>query len=290
MDCGDCAFVNNRLFLVCFIFIVRFVLFLFCLFFNPRNQRPYDPTTKLTLHSFTRQTCSVIYRKFRSWSEIKLKLRNGNRVYVLRKLEKDNFTSWLSRGEEKLTGKSDAYGTCRVVVLLIERIVLLYHVSVPSPLTEQRRLKKVNSRCSNFIAIIPPRNWILKNVGEFSWIYGTVPKSRKRLKRKLLGFFFTSSMKIKIRKFSCSNATKKREARAKRSLFCWSDSLRFCSNIRAARKVFPHWSQKIITNLPIKRSFSYSVISLVFKGFQNIGIYVTTVLSTIRFIFMFLSS
>ena len=137
-----------------------------------------------------RQTCSVIYRKFRSWSEIKLKLRNGNRVYVLRKLEKDNFTSWLSRGEEKLTGKSDAYGTCRVVVLLIERIVLLYHVSVPSPLTEQRRLKKVNSRCSNFIAIIPLRNWILKNVGEFSWIYSTVPKSRKRLKRKLLAFFF----------------------------------------------------------------------------------------------------
>ena len=54
-----------------------------------------------------------------------MKLRNGNRVYVLRKLEKDNFTSWLSRGEEKLTGKSDAYGTCRVVVLLIEPIVFL---------------------------------------------------------------------------------------------------------------------------------------------------------------------
>ena len=36
MDCGDCAFMNNRLFLVCFIFTVRFVLFLFlfCLFFT----------------------------------------------------------------------------------------------------------------------------------------------------------------------------------------------------------------------------------------------------------------
>ena len=226
-----------------------------------------------------RQTCSVIYRKFRSWSEIKLKLRNGNRVYVLRKLEKYNFTSWLSRGEEKLTGKSDAYGTCRVVVLLIvacfERIVLPYHVSVPSPLTEQRRLKKVNSRCSNFIAIIPPRNWILKNVGEFSWIYSTVTRARKRLKRKLLGsFFFTSSMKIKIRTFSRRNVTKKREARAKRNLFCWSDLLLFCSNVGAARTVFPHWSQKIITNLPNKRSFSYSVTSLVFKDFQNIEIYV----------------
>jgi len=149
MDCGDCAFIKNRLFLVCFTFTVRFdlFLFLFCLFFNPRNQRPYDPTTKLTLHSFMRQTCSVSYRKFRSWSEIKLKLRNGNRVYVLRKLEKQNFTSWLSRDEEKLTEKSDSHGTCRVVVLLIKRIVLFYHVSIPSPPTQQRRLKKVNSRC-----------------------------------------------------------------------------------------------------------------------------------------------
>ena len=128
-------------------FTVRFVLFLFCLFFHPRNQRPYDPTTKLALHSFMRQTCSVNYRKFRSRSEIKLELRNGNRVYVLRKLEKHNFTSWLSRDEEKLTEKSDVHGTCRVVVLLIKRIVLLYHVSVPSPPTQQRRLKKVNSRC-----------------------------------------------------------------------------------------------------------------------------------------------
>ena len=117
MDCGDCAFINNRLFLVYFIFTVRFVsfLFLFCLFFHPRNQRPYDPTTKLALHSFMRQTCSVNYRKFRSRSEIKLELRNGNRVYVLRKLEKHNFTSWLSRDEEKLTEKSDAHGRCRVV-------------------------------------------------------------------------------------------------------------------------------------------------------------------------------
>ena len=144
MDCGDCTFVNNRLFLVCFIFTVRFVLFLFlfCLFFNPWNQRPYDPTTKLTLHSFTCQTYSVSYRKFRSWSEIRLELRNGNRVYVFRKLEKHNLTLWLSRDEEKLTEKSDAHGTCRVVVLLIKRIVLLHHVSVPSPPTQQRHFKK----------------------------------------------------------------------------------------------------------------------------------------------------
>ena len=122
-----------------FLFVLSLQYGLFCLFF--RNQRPYDPTTKLTLHSFMRQTCSVIYQKFRSWSEIKLKLRNGNRVYVLRKLEKHNFTSWLSRDEKKLTEKSDAHGTCRVVFFL------LYHVSVPSPPTQQRRFKKVNSRC-----------------------------------------------------------------------------------------------------------------------------------------------
>ena len=132
------------------------------------------------------------------------------------------------------------------------------------------------------------------NFEKCRWIFLNLQYStqvQEKIEKKIISFFFfTSSMKIKIRKFSCSNVTKKREARAKRSLFCWSDSLRFCSNIRAARKVFPHWSKKIITNLPITRSFSYSVISLVFKGFQNIGIYVTTVLSTIRFIFMFLSS
>ena len=66
-------------FLSVFIFTVRFVLFFFllCLFFNPWNQRPYDPTTKLTMHSFTCQTYSVSYQKFRSWSEIKLELRTG---------------------------------------------------------------------------------------------------------------------------------------------------------------------------------------------------------------------
>lgn len=59
MDCGDFALINNRLFL--FVLSLRYGLFcfLFCLFFNPRNQRPYDPTTKLILHSFMRQICSI---------------------------------------------------------------------------------------------------------------------------------------------------------------------------------------------------------------------------------------
>ena len=183
----------------------------------------------------------------------------------------------VKQGRRKLSEKSDSHGTCRVVVLLIKRIVLPYHVSVPSSPTQQRRLKKVNSRCFKLHRYyIPSRNWILKNVGEFSWIYSTVPRARKRLKRKLLGsfFLFTSSMKIEIGHFRAVTLQKKREARAKRNLFCWSDPLLFCSNVGATRTVFPHWSQKIITNLPNKRSFSYSVISLVFKGFQNIGIYV----------------
>ena len=182
----------------------------------------------------------------------------------------------VKQGRRKLTEKSDSHGTCRVVVLLIKRIVLPYHVSVPLPPTQQRRSKKVNSRCFKL-----HRYYTISklNFEQCRWIFLNLQYStqgQEKIEKKIIRepFFFTSSMKIKIRTFSRCNVTKKREAHAKRNLFCWSDPLLFCSNVGAARTVFPHWSQKIITNLPIKRSFSYSVISLVFKGFQNIGIYV----------------
>ena len=116
------------------------------------------------------------------------------------------------------------------------------------------------------------------NFEKCRWIFLNLQYStqvQEKIEKKIIReLFFTCSMKIKIRKFSCSNVTKMREARAKRSLFCWSDPLLFSSNVGAARTVFPHWSQKIITNLPNKRSFSYSVILFVFKGFQNIWLYV----------------